>query len=90
MTASPGAIYDLCVTDDSKYVVTASADSTARVWTVEDGVLRQTLQGHTGLVLSAAVSRDGTRVVTSSYDQTARIWSLQTGELLQARQVTVL
>jgi WD40 repeat protein len=47
--------------------VTASYDNTARVWSLE-GVLLTTLQGHTGVVSTAAWSPDGHRIVTASYD----------------------
>jgi WD40 repeat protein len=55
-------------------VVTASADSTARVWDAQSGKCLKVLQGHQKQVNSAAFSPDGQRVVTASWDHTARVW----------------
>jgi len=47
-----------------KLIVTANADSTARLWDAATGAERAVLTGHTGWVSSAAFSPDGKRVVT--------------------------
>ena len=67
---------------DGKRLVTASDDSTARVWNAEDGSLLLTLSGHTGEVNTAAFSPDGKRIVTASKDKTARIWDADNGRSL--------
>ena len=59
---------------DGKRVVTASDDSTARVWDAATGQPLASPQGHTAWVNSAAFSPDGKRVVTASVDNTARVW----------------
>src|SRR5262249_27456 len=63
-------------------IVTASEDSTARVWNAETGKVIAVLKGHHKTVWSAAFSRDGVRVITGSDDMTAGIWNAETGELL--------
>ena len=40
------------------------------------------LEGHSGIVWSAAFSPDGQRVVTASGDKTARVWNAATGDAL--------
>jgi WD40 repeat protein len=60
---------------DGKRVVTASEDSTARLWAADTGQEIAVLKGHSNAVLSAAFSPDGKRVVTASNDNTARLWA---------------
>ena len=69
-----GPIYQAAWSPDSMRIVTASADKTAKVWSV-DGTPQATLQGHTGTVNQASWSPDGTRILTASNDKTARVWA---------------
>ena len=57
-------------------IVTASWDTTARVWEAATGTLVAELKGHTGWVNSAAFSPDSQRIVTASNDATARVWDV--------------
>jgi WD40 repeat protein len=63
--------------DAGDLIVTASSDSTARVWTSE-GKAISTLSGHRGDVLSAEFSPDGNFIVTSGADSTVRVWDVET------------
>lgn len=58
---------------DGRYVVSASADYTARVWETASGreIARMT---HEGVVTSVAISPDGKYTISGSTDKTARIW----------------
>ena len=67
---------------DGARIVTASADSTARLWDAASGRPVATLTGHTDHVTSAAFSRDGTRVLTASADRTARLWDASSGNAI--------
>jgi len=58
---------------DGKRIVTASYDSTARVWDAKGGGELLVLKGRSGPLISAAFSPDGKRIVTASYDKTARV-----------------
>jgi hypothetical protein len=60
---------------DSKRVVTASWDSTARVWDAETGKPVGEPMMHDSIVNTASFSPDGKRVITASNDKTARIWN---------------
>ncbi len=55
-------------------VVTASADGTARVWSL-DGACTIVMDKHEDRVRSATFSRTGQRIVTTSDDGTARVWN---------------
>ena len=61
---------------NSRLVVTASFDKTARVWSVVDGRLLETLGGHIDRVNAAGFTSDGCMIVTVSDDETARLWGL--------------
>jgi WD40 repeat protein len=87
-TSYPGhsdAILDLAVSADGSHLATASADNTARVWTVpahKDAPVVE-LRGHSGDVSSVAFSPDGQYVLTvSRQDGTARVWDRAGGEPL--------
>jgi WD40 repeat protein len=55
-------------------VLTASDDSTARLWDAASGQELRVLRGHEAPVFSAVFSPDGARVLTASEDNTARLW----------------
>jgi len=63
------------ISPDSAFVVTASADTTCKIWNAATGELRTTLAGHTDGVTSCAVSPDSDFVVTTSgnRDRTCKI-----------------
>ena len=71
---------------DGTCIITASQDSTARIWNATTGKEMLALQGHKGGVHSAAFSPDGTRIVTASQDKTARIWDAATGQKMLVLQ----
>ncbi|MEO1590539.1 MAG: AAA family ATPase, partial [Cyanobacteria bacterium J06632_22] len=58
---------------DGDYLVSASDDGTARLWSTA-GARLKTLVGHRGSVLDVAFSPDGTLVATASDDRTLRLW----------------
>jgi WD40 repeat protein len=67
---------------DGTEVVTASRDTTARIWDAATGTLRHKLGGHHFKpVRDAAFSPDGSWVVTAG-PGTAALWSADTGEFL--------
>ena len=66
---------------DGKFIVTASADNTAKVWNAINGQLLKDLKGHTGWVNSAVYSPDGEYIITISADNTAKLWNASSGEL---------
>eukprot|EP00660_Eupelagonema_oceanica_P018841 gene18841-18238_t len=64
---------------NGRRVYSASGDQTVRVWDAETGAEVRRLEGHTGVVKSAAVSPDGRRVYSASSDKTVRVWDAETG-----------
>ena len=77
-----GPVRSAAFSPDGARVVTASQDTTARVWEAASGRLVAVLKGHNSAVNSAAFSPDGARVVTASVDMTARVWEAASGRLV--------
>lgn len=65
------------------FVITASADRTAQMWSMKSGSLLRTFEGHTDSLWSCCLSPDGTRLFTTSEDGTAKMWELSTGRCLR-------
>ena len=79
LTGHTDDVFACAISPDSSYIVTASADNTARVWDAATGRERAVLTGHTDSVVACAVSPDSSYTVTAGYDHTARIWDAATG-----------
>ncbi|MBK7986985.1 MAG: hypothetical protein IPK11_08750 [Ignavibacteria bacterium] len=62
--------------------MTASGDSTAKLWDANTGDLLFTLKGHNGRIYSAKFNAAGDKVLTASTDFTSKLWDVATGRLL--------
>jgi WD40 repeat protein len=73
-----GEILDVCLSPDEAWIVTASADNTARIWDARTGGEVLSLAGHASEVTAVAILADGPRlrVLTGSSDQTAKLWAV--------------
>ena len=69
-----GAVNTAVFSPNGQYIVTASDDHTAKLWTNDASYIR-TFKGHSGPINAVVFSPDGQYVVTASDDHTARIWS---------------
>ncbi|HRE46929.1 MAG TPA: TIR domain-containing protein [Aggregatilineales bacterium] len=73
-------IYRAVFTPDGQGILTASADSTARLTDVYTGEVIQIFAGHSNDVLYAAISADGQNVLTGGLDKTVRLWETVSGK----------
>ena len=64
---------------DGQYVVTASADDTARIWNTTSGQELLKFTGRCEAVKSAIFAPDGKTVLSGSDDTSARLWDAATG-----------
>jgi WD40 repeat protein len=67
-----------------KRLATASADHSAKVWSLAGGVAPAetfTLAGHSAAVLAVAFSPDNSDAVTASADRSLKVWSVADGKL---------
>ncbi|MBF0274595.1 MAG: hypothetical protein HQK84_05125, partial [Nitrospinae bacterium] len=65
---------------DGAAILSASADSTIRLWDRETGKEIRQYKGHTNWVTSCALSRDGAAILSASTDSTIRLWDRETGK----------
>lgn len=68
---------------NGKYIITASKDNTAKLWSAEDGKLLMEFKAHTDQILSARFSPNSKYLVTAGWDSTARIWNIEDGKLIR-------
>lgn len=63
-------------------LVSASRDSTVKLWEVESGRLIHTFQGHAERVSAAVFHPTGETIASASDDKTVKLWDVQNGRLL--------
>ena len=64
-------------------LLSASSDYSVGIWDAAAGVLKTTLQGHTGEVHAVAVSRDGRLAASASSDGSMRVWEIASGKCVK-------
>ena len=75
-----GCVNSAVFSPDGQYILTASDDSTVRLWEQASGKEIITYRGHEVSVNSAVFSPDGEYILTASADQTARLWERSSGK----------
>ena len=74
-----GALAAIVPTFDGNYLVSVSADGTARLWSLQSeggGGALTVLSDHRGPVLGLGLSTDGARLLSFGADKTVRAWRL--------------
>lgn len=74
-------VKSLAFSSDGLHVLSASQDSTVKLWSTRTGQLLRTFEGHVGSVNSAVFSPDGVHIASGGQDTTIRIWDVTTGAL---------
>lgn len=74
-----GPVKGLALSRDGRYVVSASADTTIRIWDLKQSGQYQTLTGHRDAINGLALSTDNRWLASAGADQTVRLWDFQTG-----------
>src|SRR5262249_59644582 len=67
---------------NERWLASAGADKTVRIWDTATGQEARVLHGHAGVVACLAFSPDGKRVASCGEDKTVRIWDPATGLLV--------
>lgn len=69
--------------DRALKVKVPSADSTLKVWNLQQGSQMHTLIGHEFGVTDVAITPDGQKAVSASRDRTLKVWDIKQGNQLQ-------
>uniref|UniRef100_A0A7E4VZ94 WD_REPEATS_REGION domain-containing protein n=1 Tax=Panagrellus redivivus TaxID=6233 RepID=A0A7E4VZ94_PANRE len=72
----------MLLSNDDTFMVVGSADSTARVISVDSGSVTRSFRDHTGPVIGLQLSSDNTLLVTGSGDFVVMVWDIQAGEVI--------
>ncbi|MBK8256903.1 MAG: TIR domain-containing protein [Polyangiaceae bacterium] len=75
-------INSVAVSPNGTWAASASHDKTVKIWDLETGACRATLEGRTGDVNAVAITPDGKRILSGSSNQTVRVWDSQSGREL--------
>lgn len=73
----------LVVSSDGKLLVSGSEDNTIKLWSLPEGSLLKTLEGHFGNVYTLAISPDGKLLASGGSDDIIKLWSLPEGSQLE-------
>lgn len=76
-------VCDIVFSGDGALVVSASTDSTVKIWSMETGDCLYTLSGHSSLVSSISISDKYHMIASASGDAAFRLWNLQNGTCIE-------
>ncbi|MFP3041718.1 caspase family protein [Treponema primitia] len=77
------AVSSVAYSPNGRFIVSGSADSTVKIWSLETGREIWTLPEHDSMVKSVSYSPDGRFIASGSADNTIKIWGVENGEDLK-------
>ena len=70
-------VYTIAINEDSKYLISGSADRSIKVWNLKEKREECSLIGHTYGIRSVAISKDGKYLISGSEDKSIKFWNLE-------------
>ncbi len=74
-TAHTAWVHCIAISPDSTWFASGSDDRTVKIWDLETGECRATMEGHEGGVRAVAITPDGTRILSGAKDDSLRVWN---------------
>lgn len=82
-------VNDIILCCGNRNLISASSDSTVKVWNAQKGFCMSTLRTHTDYVKALAYAKDRERVASSGFDRAIFLWDVTTLTALTAANNTV-
>ena len=78
-TAAADGTQTIAASADGKWLATAAADNSIKLWDLATGQPARSLAGHTAAVSALRFSPDGTKLFSGSLDKSIRVWQVADG-----------
>ena len=78
-TAAADGVQTIAVSADGKWLATAAADNSIKLWDLSTGQPDRALAGHTAAVTALRFSPDGAKLFSGSADKSIRVWQVADG-----------
>jgi len=82
-------VKEVALSEDGKYLASASVDRTVKAWNMDSESLMHTLHGHNDEVWTVDIASDNSIIVSGSQDGTIKLWRLRNGNQITSFNATM-
>lgn len=75
-----GYVTGVCFTKNGHFLISASSDTTIKLWDIRSKRCIRTYQGHLDRISHLSINQDDTLMATCSHDRTVKIWEISSGK----------
>jgi hypothetical protein len=76
-------VLSLVFSRDGRWLASGAADRAARLWSVAEGKLLRSMEGHSGHVLTVAFRDDDRVLLTGGAEGALKLWNLRNGDVIR-------
>jgi sugar lactone lactonase YvrE len=76
-------VLSLVFSRDGRWLASGSADRAARLWSLADGKMLRSMEGHSGHVLTVAFRDDDRVLLTGGAEGALKLWNLRNGDVIR-------